>query len=63
MRALAIWITGLVAFGLFGSMIGWGLAHNHYGEGAGAVAGVCLFACLRLWFPNARSDVSSDHRS
>ena len=58
MRVLAIWITGIAAFGILGSLVGFALAKNSTGEWAGAIAGVFLFVCVRLWFaaPRANSD-------
>jgi len=58
MRVFVIWITGIVALGAFGSLVGFALASNRtIGEYVGTVAGVCLFLCLRLWFakPSANS--------
>lgn len=57
MRIFAIWMMGIVALGLLGSLVGWALAKNATGEYAGAVAGACGFICLRLWF--ARPAASS----
>ena len=50
MRVFVIWVMGIVALGLLGSLIGWALAKNSLGEYVGAVAGACGFVCLRLWF-------------
>ena len=50
MRVLVIWITGIVALSLIGSLFGFALAGNSKGEVAGAVAGACAFVCLRMWF-------------
>jgi hypothetical protein len=50
MRAVVIWITGLAAFSIIGSLAGFSLSDNRdIGEHAGAAAGACLFICLRLW--------------
>ena len=49
MRVLIIWVMGIVAFSLIGSLIGFALAVNNKGEWAGAIAGACAFICLRLW--------------
>jgi hypothetical protein len=49
MRVLAVWIAGLVAFAVFGSLVGWALAKNATGEWAGVIAGTCAFVCVRLW--------------
>jgi hypothetical protein len=59
MRVFVIWITGIVALGTFGSLVGFALANNrNIGEYTGTVAGICLFICLRLWFakPSANSN-------
>lgn len=59
MRVLVIWVTGIVALGTFGSLAGFALANNRTtGEYYGAIAGVCLFICLRLCFakPAANSN-------
>jgi hypothetical protein len=54
MRVLTIWIAGLVALTLLGSLVGFSLARNSTGEWVGAVAGACIFVCLRLWFAEPR---------
>jgi hypothetical protein len=48
-RAIAIWIFGLLASAIIGGFVG---AHlNEHAEALlwGALAGMCAFACLRLW--------------
>ena len=51
MRVFLIWVTGIVALGLFGSLAGFALANNKIaGAHGGTIAGICLFICLRLWF-------------
>jgi hypothetical protein len=57
MRTAAIWVFGLVSFFFFGGFAGMALVGTQTflmargnGHFWGALAGVCLFACLRLWF-------------
>ena len=46
-RIISIWIFGLLGSGFAGAVIGsaslFGSSEN------GGIAGVCLFACIRLW--------------
>jgi hypothetical protein len=57
-RTIAVWIFGLTASAIIGGFLGsaYDSVFNHYADigGAGllfgAIAGVCLFACLQLWF-------------
>lgn len=47
MRTIGIWIFGSLACGITGALID---AHFSYNGGfAGLVAGLCAFACIRLW--------------
>ncbi len=54
-RTIAIWVFGLLGWGITGSLVGGALTYN--GEAAGFFAGAFLFACLRLWLaaPSNRS--------
>jgi hypothetical protein len=54
MRVLIIWIMGIIALSIVGSLVGFALAGNSKGEWAGAIAGTCAFVCLRLWFGKQR---------
>ena len=50
-RTLAIWIFGLLASAIIGGFIGSILDTSRYGGVGlpfGVIAGVCVFACLRL---------------
>ena len=55
MRTFAIWIFGLIAAAIIGGFIGavHDSAFNSDAVGlglpVGALAGVCAFACVRLW--------------
>jgi hypothetical protein len=53
LRLIAIWITGLLAFSMFGALPGV-IAGNEDSSGVGFLSGICLFICLRLW--------SAEHR-
>jgi len=54
MKVLLIWVMGIIAFSLLGSLVGFALAGNSKGETAGYVAGACAFVCLRLWLAKPR---------
>lgn len=54
MRVFVIWVMGIIALALVGSLFGFALAGNSKGEWAGAIAGACSFVCLRLWFDKPR---------
>lgn len=48
-RTIFIWLFGLIAAGIVGGMIGsWA---RPYGDAPffGFIAGLCTFACARLW--------------
>lgn len=47
-RTIAIWVFGLIGSGFFGSVLGNYLTGSN-GEFQGLIAGMCLFACIRLW--------------
>ena len=55
MRTFAIWTFGLLAALIIGAFLGsiYDNIYNKYEGGigflAGAIAGMCIFACLRLW--------------
>lgn len=62
-RTIAIWIFGLTASAIIGGFMGsaYDTVLNHDADIGGAgllfgtLAGVCLFACLRLWLaPKSR---------
>jgi len=56
MRTLGIWIFGLLAAGLAGSIIALALIRPPAGDGqfltffGGFLSGTFAFACARLWF-------------
>ena len=56
MRTIAIWIFGLLASMIVGSMIGLWLLHGSLGSAAwGVAAGALAFACFRPW-PSVAND-------
>jgi hypothetical protein len=56
-RTIAIWIFGLLASAIIGSLIASRVQPPYaYDWGfAGGLAGICAFACLRLWLGDDRS--------
>jgi hypothetical protein len=56
MRTIAIWIFGLLASMIVGSMLGVWLLHGSLGSAAwGVAAGALAFACFRPW-PSVAND-------
>lgn len=53
MRLVAIWVSGLLATAMFGTMIGHALAEYDGGGAFGFVAGALAFTCFRLWRTSA----------
>lgn len=49
-RVIAIWVSGLIATGLFGSGIAIQLGGGFDAPFFGFVAGIGAFTCFRLWF-------------
>ncbi len=55
-RRIAIWVFGLLASGIFGSLIGQQLEYMDGGI-SGFFGGAFAFACIRLWLTDTpRSD-------
>jgi hypothetical protein len=50
-RTIGIWVSGLLASGIFGAALGSFLVSNSNGDAAlwGFFAGFLGFICLRLW--------------
>jgi hypothetical protein len=50
-RTIALWISGLLASGIFGALIGTRLQSLPYDQDGffGFFGGMLAFACLRLW--------------
>src|SRR5262245_35321171 len=50
-RAVAIWVFGLLASAIIGGLVGSRLEpmYSYDWEAWGALAGMFIFACLRLW--------------
>jgi hypothetical protein len=58
MRTLGIWVSGLLASALVGGLIGNKLGTDYSGDSAalGGIAGMCAFACVRLWLGQNRKN-------
>ena len=56
-KNVALWITGTLACGIFGSFIGEYLTLN--GEALGFFGGSFTFICARLWVSETRSKTST----
>jgi hypothetical protein len=56
-RTVGIWLFGLVAAGAVGEIIGAEVkfGYESYSD-AGMLAGVCAFACFRLWMGERNSN-------
>jgi hypothetical protein len=49
-RRVGIWVFGLTAFGAIGNVIGTAVQYGYTNQSdAGMLAGLCAFACFRLW--------------
>jgi hypothetical protein len=56
MRTFALWVFGLFASGIFGSMVGsWFWPSAEYGF-FGFIGGMCAFACARLWLGSPKAN-------
>lgn len=59
LRTMGIWVFGTLASGFIGAILGDALLHQiDYDSGSnevrGCLAGILLFACLRLWLASPR---------
>jgi len=58
-RQIALWATGLFAFSAIGSGVGMWIAPYGIAPLWGMLAGLCLFACIRLWWTESRAAPSN----
>lgn len=57
MRTFGIWAFGLLGSGIVGGLIGGFLDSGSGGGIFGFLAGLCAFACVRLWLRERREQV------
>jgi hypothetical protein len=55
-RTVGIWVFGLTAYGAIGSVVGTSIRYAYENQSdTGMVAGLCAFACFRLWMGERKS--------
>lgn len=62
-RTVGIWVSGLIAGAIFGAFIGQALDASSMGDPGvpGAIGGMCLFICARLW-ATSRAERAGDFK-
>ena len=54
-RLLVLWVSGLLAGAIFGKFFGGQLPYGgEGGEDAGALGGMLIFICVRLWLAEGK---------
>jgi hypothetical protein len=54
-KLLVLWVSGLSAGGIFGNLVGGQLSYD--GATSGALGGMFIFICLRLWLSETKRNL------